>query len=135
MCVHSYDFLRTRKFIFSCRKKIFLYTRKVICARTPSKLCAEGGKFACGRKFIFVRKKNNFRAHTNIIESGRIINRLITENYKIHKNDENSPFPFLKSRWKRVKFRSDREGGIYPDSSGSSPSRRNFVGTFVARKR
>jgi hypothetical protein len=76
------------------QEKIFLYTRKVICARTPSKLCAEGEKFSCGRKFIFVRKKNNLRAHANMSESGRIVNRLITANYKIHKNDEKFTLPF-----------------------------------------
>jgi hypothetical protein len=79
--------------LFSRAGKTFLYTRKVICAHTPSKLCAEGGKFACGRKFIFVRKKNNLRAHTNMTESGRIVNRLITENYRIHKNDEKFTLP------------------------------------------
>ena len=41
-----------------------------------------------------MRKKNNLRAHTNMIESGRIVNRLITENYKIHKNDKKFTLPF-----------------------------------------
>lgn len=40
-----------------------------------------------------MRKKNNLRAHTNMTESGRIVNRLITENYKIHKNDEKFTLP------------------------------------------
>lgn len=55
---------------------------------------AEENLFSFGRKFIFVRKKNNLRAHANMIESGRIVNRLITENYKIHKNDEKFTLPF-----------------------------------------
>ncbi|WP_424772455.1 hypothetical protein [Porphyromonas endodontalis] len=40
-----------------------------------------------------MRKKNNLRAHTNMIESGRIVNRLITANYKTHKNDEKFTLP------------------------------------------
>lgn len=44
--------------------------------------------------------KNNLRAHlfktlhANMSESGRIVNRLITANYKIHKNDEKFTLPF-----------------------------------------
>ena len=62
-----------KKIYFLVQEKIFLCTQKIICARTPSKLCAEGGKFACGRKFIFVRKKNNFRAQGNLFSCGRKI--------------------------------------------------------------
>ncbi len=54
---------------------------------------AEENLFSFGRKIIFVRKKNNLRAHTNMIESGRIVNRLITANYKTHKNDEKFTLP------------------------------------------
>ena len=54
---------------------------------------AEENLFSCARNFIFARKKNNLRAHTNMTESGRIVNRLITENYKIHKNDEKFTLP------------------------------------------
>ena len=45
-------------------------------------------------KNISVHAKNNLRAHANMSESGRIVNRLITENYKIHKNDEKFTLPF-----------------------------------------
>ena len=41
-----------------------------------------------------MRKENNLRAHANMSESGRIVNRLITANYKIHKNDEKFTLPF-----------------------------------------
>lgn len=41
-----------------------------------------------------MRKKIYFRAHANMSESGRIVNRLITENYKIHKNDKKFTLPF-----------------------------------------
>ena len=41
-----------------------------------------------------MRKENNLRAHTNMIESERIVNRLITENYKTHKNDKKFTLPF-----------------------------------------
>lgn len=55
---------------------------------------AEENLFSFGRKIIFVRKENNLRAHANMSESGRIVNRLITANYKIHKNDEKFTLPF-----------------------------------------
>lgn len=41
-----------------------------------------------------MRTKNNLRAHTNMTESERIVNRLITTNYKTHKNDEKFTLPF-----------------------------------------
>lgn len=41
-----------------------------------------------------MRKKNNLRAHTNMIGSERIVNRLITTNYKTQKNDEKFTLPF-----------------------------------------
>lgn len=94
--------------IFRVQENLFLRTGKNISvhakgnlraplqnsARKEENLYAEGNLFSFGRKIIFVRKKNNLRAHTNMIESGKIVNRLITENYKIHKNDEKFTLPF-----------------------------------------
>ena len=67
---------------------------------------AEENLFSFGRKIIFVRKKNNLRAHTNMIESGRIVNRLITANYKTHKNDEKFTLPLPQKPMEKGKVSS-----------------------------
>lgn len=85
--MHAKGNLRAHHFKTLCgRRKIFM--------RKKNNFRAQGNLFSCARKFIFVRKKNNLRAHANMSESGRIVNRLITANYKIHKNDEKFTLPF-----------------------------------------
>ena len=113
MRAHSSDFLRTRKFIFAYRKKYFRARQKQF-ARAPlqnsvrkeENLRAEENLFSFGRKIIFVRKENNLRAHANMSESRRIVNRLITANYKIRKNDEKLTLPFPQNSMEKGKVSS-----------------------------